>query len=96
MITSRLGELYIYSMSELRTWIISDYLFFFVCLKIDPPPPLLCTQLIRVDTIRRAVQCFSLRLYLKALAPADLLKLSVAVVVKIYVQARGTVVRQME
>ena len=30
------------------------------------------------------------------LAPADLLKLSVAVVVKIYVQARGTVVRQMD
>ena len=30
------------------------------------------------------------------LAPADLLKLSVAVVVKIYVQARGTVVRRMD
>ena len=30
------------------------------------------------------------------LVPADLLKLSVAVVVKIYVQARGTVARQMD
>ena len=30
------------------------------------------------------------------LAPADLLKLSVVVVVKIYVQARCTVVRQMD
>ena len=30
------------------------------------------------------------------LAPANLLKLSVAVVVKIYVQARGTVVKQMD
>ena len=29
------------------------------------------------------------------LAPADLLKLSVAAVVKIYVQARGAVVRRM-
>ena len=28
--------------------------------------------------------------------PADLLKLSVTVVVKIYVQARGTVVRRMD
>ena len=30
------------------------------------------------------------------LAPADLLKLNVAVVVKIYVQARGTFVRLMD
>ena len=30
------------------------------------------------------------------LAPADPLKLSVAVVVKIYVQARGTFIRQMD
>ena len=30
------------------------------------------------------------------LAPADLLKLSVAAVVKIYVQARGAVVRRMD
>ena len=66
-----------------------DYLFFF-----DDRSPLLCTQLIRVDTIRRAVQCFVPQG--THLAPADLLKLSVAVVVKIYVQASGTVVRRMD
>ena len=71
-----------------------DYIFFFDCLRIDsPPPPMICTQLIRVGTI--LMQCNAFPAIVPQgtpLAPADLHELGVAAVVKIYVQARGAVV----